>query len=109
MEIASWNVNSLKSRLAHVLAWLKENDPDVLFLQELKGVEFPAGAFEALNYRAAYVVQKSYNGVATVSKYPIEVVSTTLAGDQTDSHARYLEATLLVLRQQTGVAALCLQ
>ncbi len=61
-------------------------------------MEFPVGAFEALNYRAAFVGQKSYNGVATVSKYPVEVVSTTLAGDETDSHARYLEATINGLR-----------
>jgi exodeoxyribonuclease III len=98
MEIASWNVNSLKSRLPHVITWLKANEPDVLFLQELKGLEFPSAAFEGIGYQTAHIAQKTYNGVATVSPHPIEVVSTTLAGDETDSHARYLETKIAGLR-----------
>lgn len=98
MLIASWNVNSLKSRLPHVITWLKAHKPDVLFLQELKGLEFPVTAFEAIGYQTAHVAQKTYNGVATLSRHPIEIVSTSLAGDKTDSHARYLETTINGLR-----------
>jgi len=98
MLIASWNVNSLKSRLAHVIQWLKASNPDVLFLQELKGLEFPAAVFEAIGYRTVHVAQKTYNGVATISRHPIETVSTSLGGDSTDSHARYLETTIKGLR-----------
>src|SRR5450432_3296789 len=98
MEIASWNVNSIKSRLRHIITWLKANQPDVLFLQELKGLEFPSAAFEAIGYQTAHIAQKTYNGVATVARHPIEVVSTTLAGDETDSHARYLETNIAALR-----------
>ena len=98
MLIASWNVNSIKSRLAHVVAWLNAQNPDVLLLQELKGAEFPKAAFEAIGFHAAYVAQKSYNGVATLSRHPLTVLSTSLAGDETDSHARYLETTINDLR-----------
>lgn len=82
MKIATWNVNSLRVRLAHVLGWLKANEPDVLCLQEtkLRDEEFPAGEFEALGYTAAYAGQKTYNGVAVVSRTPIGDVETDLPG-----------------------------
>ena len=59
MLVASWNVNSVKSRLSHVLAWLKDHQPDVLLLQELKGTTFPGEAFEAIGYRSEFVAQKN--------------------------------------------------
>jgi exodeoxyribonuclease III len=98
MKIASWNVNSIRARLQHVLAWLKEQRPDVLLLQELKATEFPAAIFRDLGYESVAVTQKAYNGVATLSRHPIETISTTLAGDEADSHARYLETTIEGLR-----------
>ena len=98
MLIASWNVNSVKSRLSHVVTWLKAHQPDVLLLQELKGTLFPGGAFEEVGYQYEFVAQKSYNGVATLSRHPIAVLSTSLAGDPSDSHARYLETTIQDLR-----------
>ena len=98
MLIASWNVNSVKSRLSHAVTWLKVHQPDVLLLQELKGTLFPGGAFEEVGYRYEFVAQKSYNGVATLSRHPIAVLSTSLAGDPSDSHARYLETTIQDLR-----------
>ncbi|MCE3224894.1 MAG: Exodeoxyribonuclease [Nitrospira sp.] len=98
MLIASWNVNSLKSRLSQVVSWLKTQTPDVLLLQELKGTEFPVDAFRSIGFHAEFVAQKAYNGVATLSRHPIKVVSTTLAGNQSDSHARYLETTIKDLR-----------
>lgn len=92
MKIASWNVNSIKARMPILRGWLERVQPDALFLQELKGLEFPAEELRALGYHSAAVKQKSYNGVAILSKEPVDVVSTTLAGDTEDSHARFLEA-----------------
>ena len=91
-------MNSIRARLEHVIAWLKLREPDVLLLQELKGTDFPAEVFESLGYRSAAVTQKAYNGVATLSRRPIETVSTNLAGDEVDSHARFLETTIEGLR-----------
>jgi exodeoxyribonuclease-3 len=98
MKIASWNVNSIRARLDHVTAWLKARKPDVLLLQELKGTEFPAAVFEDLGYESVAVTQKTYNGVAILSRHPIETISTALAGDEADSHARYLETRIMGIR-----------
>jgi exodeoxyribonuclease III len=98
MKIASWNVNSIRARLEHVSTWLKEQQPDVLMMQELKADEFPALVFQAMGYESVAVTQKAYNGVAVLSRHPMETVSTTLAGDEADSHARYLEMTIAGMR-----------
>jgi len=98
MVIASWNVNSIRTRLEHVKTWLTTHNPDVLLLQELKAAEFPTELFKELGYASAAVTQKAYNGVATLSRHPIEVVSTTLVGDETDSHARFLEVVVNDIR-----------
>ena len=96
MKIATWNVNSVKARLEPALAWLKGAQPDVLCLQEIKTVDegFPREAFEALGYTCAVHGQKSYNGVAILSKMPMEDVTPRLPGDESDEHARYLEAVI---------------
>ena len=62
--VASWNLNSVRSRLTHVTAWLKVREPDVLLQQELKGTEFPSESFKSLGYESVAVTQKAYNGVA---------------------------------------------
>jgi exodeoxyribonuclease III len=98
MKIASWNVNSIRARLDQVSAWLKICQPDVLLMQELKGAEFPALVFKALGYESVAVTQKAYNGVAVLSRYPMETIHTTLSGDEADSHARYLEMTIEGIR-----------
>jgi exodeoxyribonuclease-3 len=98
MKIASWNVNSIRARIDHVTEWLKLHQPDVLLMQELKAAEFPALVFQALGYESAAVTQKAYNGVAVLSRSPIETLTTTLAGDEADSHARYLEMTIEGIR-----------
>jgi exodeoxyribonuclease III len=98
MKIASWNVNSIRARIDHVTAWIKLQQPDVLLLQELKATEFPALVFQALGYESVAVTQKSYNGVAVLSRHPMETINTTLAGDEADSHARYLEMTIEGIR-----------
>lgn len=91
MEIVSWNVNSIKARLEHVKRFLKSAKPDVLMIQELKGLEFPSADIEALGYSCEAVGQKAYNGVAVISKEPIDIILDTLPGDDEDEQARYLE------------------
>lgn len=100
MRIATWNVNSVKARLPNVLAWLQSAAPDVCLLQELKCVTeaFPALEIEALGYNLAVHGQKTYNGVAILSKRPIEDVMTGLPGDPADEQARYIEATISGVR-----------
>ena len=70
MKIASWNVNGIRARIDHVVAWIEDNQPDVLALQETKVVDelFPYDAFEALSYSVEAFGQKSYNGVANIIK-----------------------------------------
>ena len=96
MKIATWNVNSIKVRLEAATAWLKEAKPDVVALQEIKCVDenFPAEAFEALGYNCAVHGQKTYNGVALLSKLPLEDVTPRLPGGDGDDHSRYLEAVV---------------
>ena len=91
-------MNSIRARAEHVKAWLETKNPDVLLLQELKGTEFPSALFEQLGYDSASVTQKTYNGVAILSRAPIKVVTTTLLGDEADSHARFLEVTIENIR-----------
>ena len=79
-------------------AWLAARQPDVLLLQELKGTEFPSAWFKEFGYESAAVTQKTYNGVAILSRSPIEVLNTTLLGDETDSHARFLEVLIKGIR-----------
>jgi exodeoxyribonuclease-3 len=94
MRIATWNVNSVNARLETVLRWFKSAEPDVACLQEIKCVDekFPREAFESLGYNVSVYGQKSYNGVALLSKTPLEDVRRDLPGG--DDHARYLEAVV---------------
>jgi exodeoxyribonuclease-3 len=96
MDIASWNVNSVKARLHALTAWLDEAKPDIVCLQETKTVDetFPLEALEERGYNVAIHGQKSYNGVALLSKYPFEEINTRLPGDDNDEQARYLEAVI---------------
>jgi exodeoxyribonuclease III len=96
VRIASWNVNSIKARLPNVLAWIAETQPDVLCLQETKCPEpdFPLLEIRGLGYHVETVGQRSYNGVALLSKAPArDVVKGLPGGDGTDEQARYIEAT----------------
>ena len=96
MKIATWNVNSVNARLETVLKWFREASPDVACLQEIKCVDekFPREPFEALGYNVAVHGQKTYNGVAMLSKTPLEDVRRGLPGDDGDDHARYIEAVV---------------
>src|SRR5580698_4093882 len=96
MKIATWNVNSIKVRLEAALAWLKLAKPDVVALQEIKCLDenFPTAAFEELGYNCAVHGQKAYNGVAILSRRPLEDVTQRLPGGDGDDHSRYLEAVV---------------
>ena len=98
LRIASWNVNSVKARLEHVTAWLRSVAPDILLLQELKTLDFPALPFEEIGYTSVAVPQKTYNGVAILSRHPIEMVATALSGDEEDTQARFLETRIAGVR-----------
>ena len=94
MRIASWNVNSINARLETVAAWFRQANPDVACLQEIKCVDekFPGEPFERLGYNLATHGQKTYNGVAILSKHPLEDVRKGLPEGDGDDHARYIEA-----------------
>lgn len=96
VSIATFNVNSIKARLPNILAWLDEAKPDIALLQELKCVNdaFPAMEIEERGYNLALHGQKTYNGVAILSKFPLEDVTRGLAGDDSDEQARYIEAVV---------------
>ena len=96
MRIATWNVNSVNARLETVLRWFGEAKPDVACLQEIKCVDekFPAEAFEQLGYNASVHGQKTYNGVALLSKTPLEDVTRGLPEGDGDNQARYIEAVV---------------
>jgi len=95
MKIATYNVNGITSRLPVLLQWLKETSPDVACLQELKAPQekFPESAIKDAGYDAIWHGQKSWNGVAILSKnHPIEEICKVLPGDPEDTHSRYMEA-----------------
>ncbi|MGP0060678.1 MAG: exodeoxyribonuclease III [Beijerinckiaceae bacterium] len=95
MQIATWNVNSVRQRTEHLVRYLKDAGPDVLCLQELKCVDeaFPRLEVEACGYNCAVHGQKGFNGVAILSKHKLEVTR-GLPGDESDEHARYIEAVV---------------
>ena len=95
MKIAAWNVNSLNVRLPHVTQWLTSHQPDVLCLQELKmeDAKFPLAAFEDIGYNAVFNGQKTYNGVAILSRTRPEDVSKDIPG-YADPQKRVIAATV---------------
>ena len=101
-KISSFNVNSINVRLEIVTHYLIENKIDVLFLQEIKctNENFPYKEFEKLGYHVEVNGQKSYNGVAIISKFPIKLVSKTIPflNDESDNQARFLEVKILDYR-----------
>ncbi|AMJ60303.1 exodeoxyribonuclease III [Bosea sp. PAMC 26642] len=96
MRIATWNVNSVRQRLGHLLDFLKEAEPDALCLQEIKCVDadFPRAEIEAAGWQVETHGQKTFNGVAILSRSKLEDVRRGLPGDETDEQARYLEGLL---------------
>jgi exodeoxyribonuclease-3 len=108
MKIATWNVNSIRARLEPALTWLNQAKPDVVCLQEIKCQDevFPREPFESLGYNCAVHGQKSYNGVAILSKYPLEDVTPRLPGGEGDDHSRYLEAVVSGAKGVVRVASI---
>lgn len=96
LKVATWNVNSIKSRMHQVMPWLEQTSPDVVLLQELKCVEeaFPYMEIESLSYNVAAYGQKTYNGVAILSKHPIDDVQKNMPEFE-DEQARYIEAVIM--------------
>jgi exodeoxyribonuclease-3 len=96
MLIATWNVNSVRQRIDIIRIWLKEHAPDVLCLQEIKCEEqaFPRELFEELGYNIAVLGQKTFNGVALITKSPLEDVRRGLPGMEHDDKARYIEGVV---------------
>lgn len=94
MKITTWNINGVKARLEAAVTYLKQESPDVVCLQEIKSVDegFPREAFEELGYNVETHGQKGFNGVAILSKSPLEDVSRGLPGDDGDPQARWIEA-----------------
>jgi exodeoxyribonuclease-3 len=94
MKIATWNINGVKARIDNLLHWLKESDPDIACLQEIKSVDeqFPRLEIEALGYHVETHGQKGFNGVAILSKASPEEVNRGLPGDDSDEQARFIEA-----------------
>jgi len=108
LKIATWNVNSVKSRISHLLEVMRaENAPDVLLLQELKcqTEAFPYMEIEDAGYNVAVHGQKSYNGVAVLSKFPIDETIKILPGDDNDLEARYIECVISLPKTAIRVAS----
>lgn len=97
MKIATFNINGVKARIDGLLTWLTDSAPDVAVLQEIKSVDegFPREVIEDLGYTVETHGQKGFNGVAILSKLPLEDVSRGLPGDDSDEQARWIEATVI--------------
>ncbi|MGH6806908.1 MAG: exodeoxyribonuclease III [Ensifer adhaerens] len=106
MKIATWNINGVKARIDSLLAWLKESNPDIVCLQEIKSVDenFPRLEIEALGYHVETHGQKGFNGVALLSKLKPDEVNRGLPGDDADEQARFIEGVFSV---SGGVIRVC--
>ena len=98
MRIATWNINGARARIDNLVEWLRQSAPDVVGLQEIKALDesFPREPIEALGYHIATHGQKGFNGVALLSRLPLEDVSRGLPGDESDEQARFIEAVISI-------------
>src|SRR3984893_4230724 len=108
MRIATWNVTSVRQRIEHLLTSLKDCWSDIVCLEEIKCVDdaCPRLEIEALGYNVVTHGQKTFNGVALLSKLPFEETKSGLAGDDEDAHARFLEGVVTLKRGVLRVACL---
>ncbi|CUJ98942.1 Exodeoxyribonuclease III [Shimia thalassica] len=97
MKVATFNINGIKARIQALPQWLDEAEADVVLLQEIKSVDdsFPREIFEERGYQVETHGQKSFNGVAILSKLPLEDITRGLPGDDSDEQARWIEATVM--------------
>lgn len=98
MKIATWNINGIKARHDVLIEWLKQAQPDIACLQEIKSVDenFPASEIESLGYNVETHGQKGFNGVALLSRLPFDEVNRGLPGDENDEQARFIEGVFTV-------------
>src|SRR5688572_5857522 len=98
MKIVTWNINGVRARIGNLTHWLGESQPDIVCLQEIKTVDdqFPRAEIEALGYHVETHGQKSFNGVAILSKLPFDEVNRGLPGDDADDHARFIEGVFSI-------------
>ena len=110
MKIATFNINGIKARVGALTDWLDEAQPDVALLQEIKSVDeaFPRELFEERGYNVETHGMKSFNGVAILSKHPLEDVSRGLPGDDSDEQARWIEATVVGAKEAVRLCGLYL-
>ncbi len=110
MRIATWNVNSVRQRIENLMSCLQECSPDVVCLQEIKCTDeaFPRLEIESLGYNVVTHGQKTFNGVALLSKLPFDETASGLAGDDADAHARFLEGVITLKRGVLRIACLYL-
>jgi exodeoxyribonuclease-3 len=106
LRIATWNINGVKARMEALLKWLREASPDIVCLQEIKCVdeEFPRLEIESLGYNVETHGQKSWNGVAILSKHRFDEVSRGLPGDSSDEQSRLIEG---VFSTESGAIRVC--
>lgn len=109
LKIATFNINSINARIEQLLTWLKKENPDIVLLQEIKTEfnTFPFFELQTLGYEAKVLGQKSYNGVAILSKHKIKIISENLP-NFTDENSRYLEADIDCQGQKIRVASIYL-
>ncbi len=110
MKIVTWNINGVRARLGNLTHWLSESAPDIVCLQEIKSVDeqFPRAEIEALGYNVETHGQKSFNGVAILSKLPFDEVNRGLPGDDGDEQARFIEGVFSTTKGALRVVSLYL-
>ncbi|HEV7415698.1 MAG TPA: exodeoxyribonuclease III [Tianweitania sediminis] len=110
MKIATWNINGVKARIDNLLHWLRDSEPDIVCLQEIKSLDegFPRLEIEALGYHVETHGQKGFNGVAILSKLRFDEVNRRLPGDEDDEQARFIEGVFSTSRGALRVVSLYL-
>jgi exodeoxyribonuclease III len=110
ISVATWNVNSIRQRIEHLLDWLRVTSTDVVCLQEIKTMDdgFPRSEIEALGYNVETLGQKTFNGVAILSRLPFDEVTRGLPGEATDEQARYIEGVFSISGRALRVASIYL-
>lgn len=110
MRIATFNINGIKARIGALTDWLNDQKPDVALLQEIKSIDenFPREHFEDMGYSVETHGQKSFNGVAILSRLPLEDIRRGLPGDDSDEQARWIEATVIGDKKPVRVCGLYL-
>ena len=107
ITLATWNVNSVRSRLLQLESWMRSRQPDVVLLQETKCLDeqFPKDVFEDMGYNLALRGQKTFNGVAILSRFPLDNIILDLPGSPLPDEARYIEATVCLKNTAVRVAS----